>query len=102
QVHIYAGLLSILVFALHSGLHLPHGPMGWALMTLFAGVAGSGVMGLAMTRTFPPLLRAHGPEVIYEQIPALRRRLRERAEQIVVNAVEQHEATVISDFYLHR
>ena len=102
QIHIYAGLLSILVFVLHAGLRLPHGPIGWMLALLFAGVAGSGLVGLVMSRTFPALLRVRGPEVIFEQIPRLRRRVREQAEQLVLQAVEQQQSTVIADFYVQR
>lgn len=102
QIHIYAGLLSILVFVLHAGPRLPHGPLGWMLTVLFAGVAGSGVIGLVMSRTFPALLRARGPEVIFEQIPVLRRIVRERAEQLVLQTVEQQQSTVIADFYVER
>src|SRR5262249_49752973 len=66
QLHIYVGLLSVLVFLLHAGTHLPHGPLGWVLEGLYAGVAGSGLVGLLMSRAFPPLLRSRGEEVIFE------------------------------------
>jgi hypothetical protein len=72
------------------------------LTALYLGVAASGVLGLTISRVFPPLLRARGPEVIFEQIPIFRRRLRERAEQLVLEAVTQFRATLIADFYLDR
>jgi hypothetical protein len=102
QLHIYLGLLTILVFFLHAGLRRPHGPLGWALEILFAGVAGSGLVGLLISRTYPALLRARGPEVIFEQIPHLRRRLREEAEQQVVDAVTQLRSTHVAAFYTQR
>jgi hypothetical protein len=102
QLHIYIGLLTILVFVLHSGARLPRGPLGWVLTALYIGVAGSGVPGLVISRVFPALLRARGPEVIFEQIPALRRRLREQAELLVLDAVTRFQATIIAEIYMRR
>src|ERR1043166_9608560 len=31
QLHIYLGLLTLLFFFLHAGLHVPHGLLGWML-----------------------------------------------------------------------
>src|SRR4051812_36745386 len=53
QFHIYAGLLTVLVFVLHAGPHLPRGPLGWVMEVLFVGVAGSGLVGLGLSRAFP-------------------------------------------------
>lgn len=102
QLHIYFGLLTVLVFVLHAGLHLPHSALGWIMEILFVGVAGSGLVGLLMSRTFPPQLRSRGEEVIFEQIPVLRRRLQEQAERLVLQASEQGQSTVLADFYLRR
>jgi hypothetical protein len=102
QLHIYLGLLTILVFVLHAGLHFPRGPLGWILETLFVGVAGSGLVGLLMSRAFPALLRARGEEVIFEQIPVRRLLVRERVEQLVLDAAGQVRSTLIADFYRER
>src|SRR5258708_28063570 len=56
QLHIYLGLLTILMFFLHAGVHVPHGLLGWFVAVLFAGVAGSGLFGLVISRTYPILL----------------------------------------------
>jgi hypothetical protein len=102
QFHIYAGLLSIVVFMLHSGGRLPHGPIGWFVGTLYIGVAASGVLGLIMSRVFPILLRARGPEIIYEQIPEAQRQVRLQAETLVIEAVSKYHASLIADFYMNR
>jgi hypothetical protein len=99
QVHIYVGLLTCVVFLLHAGLQFPGAALGWILWLLFALIAGSGLVGLLISRTFPVFLRALGEEVIYEQIPVYRRRLQEQAEQLVVDAVAQLHSTHIATFY---
>jgi hypothetical protein len=102
QVHVYAGLVSIAVFAAHVRYGLPRGGLEWTLFLLYAGVAGSGVAGLVVTRTFPPRLNTRGENVIFERIPRLRRRLREEAESIVLASVETGNVTTISDLYRAR
>jgi len=102
QVHIYLGLLTILVFGLHVGAHLPRGWLGWSLEALFVGVAGSGLIGLTISRTYPALLTARGPEVILEQIPILRKHLREQADQLVLEAAAELHSTYVADYYTQR
>src|SRR5262245_6807112 len=102
QLHIYVGLLTVLVFILHAGLHLPHGPLGWVMEALFASVAGSGLLGLLMSRAFPRLLRSRGEEVIFEHIPVACRRLRERAERLILDAAGKTHSSLLGDFYLRR
>ena len=102
QLHVYVGVLTILVFILHAGPHLPHGPLGWVMEVLFIGVAGSGLLGLLMSRVFPRLLRSRGEEVIFEHIPVARRRLQERAERLVLDATEKTHSSLIADFYMAR
>jgi hypothetical protein len=102
QLHIYLGLLTILVFGLHAGRSLPFGPLGWILTALFAGAAGSGILGLIISRSYPAHLRARGPEVLFEQIPLLRRHLRDQAEKVVLEAAEQLHSTHVAVFYMQR
>jgi hypothetical protein len=102
QLHIYLGLLTILVFLLHAGVRVPHGLLGLSLAVLFAGVAGSGLFGLVISRTYPTLLRARGPEVIFEQIPVLRRYLREEAERLILAVATEQHSPAVADFYLRR
>jgi len=102
QFHIYIGLLSIVVFLVHSGARLPHGPLGWFVGTLYLAVAASGILGLVISRVFPVLLRARGPEIIFEQIPEAQRQVRLQAEALVVEAVSKFHASLIADFYMNR
>ncbi len=102
QAHIWLGLLACFSFLLHSGAALPSGVLERGLAVLFLMSAGSGLLGLYLSRRIPPMLRTRGEEVIFERIPGLLRRLRERAEDLVVRAVEQTGSTAISDYYTRR
>lgn len=102
QFHIYVGFLSVFLFLLHIGLRLPDGPFEITLALLFAGAAGSGVVGLVLSRAIPPRLAARGQEVLFERIPVFRRQLRDRAEQLVFESVERAGGATLANFYTAR
>ncbi|MEX0742151.1 MAG: hypothetical protein WD079_05085 [Phycisphaeraceae bacterium] len=99
QAHIYVGLLAVVVFAWHTGLRLPRGPLEASLAAAYLLTTATGIFGLWLSRAVPPRLTTRGQEVIYERIPAMRRTLRERAERLAVEAVEESRSTVLADFY---
>ncbi len=102
QFHVYAGWLSIVLFALHVGPRLPDGRLEMTLAVLFVLVAGSGVVGLVLSRTLPGRLTGRGEEVIFERIPIFIARLREAAEEVVLRSAQETESTTIADFYAAR
>ncbi len=102
QFHVYAGWLSIVLFALHVGPRLPDGRLETTLAVLFVLVAGSGVVGLVLSRTLPGRLTGRGEEVIFERIPIFIARLREAAEDVVLRSAQETESTTIADFYAAR
>lgn len=99
QFHIYVGWLTGLVFMLHLGFKLPNGWMETMLATTFCLVFISGVVGLMLTRVLPQSLARKGEHVIYERIPGLQLRLRRRAENLVLDAVQDTQSSTIADFY---
>lgn len=99
QLHIYVGLLSVALFALHTGLRVPDGYLEIALFCLYCVVAGSGLAGLGLSRMLPRRLSARGEEVIFERIPIFMRHLREHSEGLVVKSVKEGKSTVMADFY---
>jgi hypothetical protein len=101
QLHLYVGLLSVVLFVFHVGLRIPNGALEVTLALLFAGVAGSGVIGIALSRAIPGRLTILGNEVIFERIPRYRRDLQQQAEAIVLKSVKEG-ATTLSDFYTRR
>jgi len=99
QIHIYVGLLSCVLFGLHTGWRIPTGTFEVTLATLFYLVAISGILGLAISRWLPARLTAYGENVIFERIPALRAGVRREVEEMVVESIGKSQSSAIADFY---
>lgn len=99
QLHIYVGWLSVAIYLLHAGPGVPEGILERALALVFLLVAGSGLLGLLLTRTLPPRLARRGEEVIFERIPGFLERLRREAEEHAVESVSRTSSMAIADFY---
>jgi len=99
QFHIYAGLISFVVFFFHTGWRLPTGPFESILYVMFILLSGSGFIGLYLTRTVPKSLAHRGREVIFERIPRFVRELKEQAEALVLESVAVNDSTILSDYY---
>ncbi len=102
QAHIYAGLGTAGLFAMHAGARLPSGLLESTLALLYMATFASGLVGLYWTRTIPRRLSRVGEEVLYERIPALRGTLRDRAQATVLRAVRTAGATTLGEFYNER
>lgn len=100
QLHIYVGLGSFAVFALHIGFRIPDGNLESILAALYLTVFGSGLYGVYITRTIPRKLTSVGEEVIFERIPQFKRNLARRAQTIVLDACES--TPVLANFYVNR
>ncbi len=99
QVHIYVGFFTAALFAVHVGMRIPGGWFESVLAWLYVLVMVSGIGGLAMSRIIPKRLTTRGGEVLYEQIPAVRRALADEAESLALKAVAEAKNTTIMDFY---
>src|SRR5437016_2431288 len=75
QFHIYAGLLTVTLFAVHVGYHSPRGWFQGTLACLYLLVVLSGFFGLFISRAIPKRLTTRGGEVLFERIPAIRKQL---------------------------
>jgi hypothetical protein len=102
QFHIYAGLLSMVLFLIHIGFKAPRGWLEMVLAALFVAVSLSGVVGLAISRWVPSRLTLHGENVIFERIPALRSEINKEAEALALASVSRTHSTTIADFYEQR
>ncbi|MHC4995396.1 MAG: hypothetical protein ACYTGQ_10120, partial [Planctomycetota bacterium] len=102
QLHIYVALLSAVIFGFHTGFRVPNGVIEVGLASLYLLTFLSGLCGLFLSRAIPPRLAVRGPEVLFERIPMLRRELRKKAEDLVIESVEKTNATTLSDFYADR
>ena len=50
RIHLYVGLLSIVLYLFHTGARVPNGALEGTLAALFIGVAVSGIVGLILSR----------------------------------------------------
>ncbi len=100
QIHIYAGIFSVVLFFVHVGFRLPNGTLEIFLSILFAIVALSGFFGLFISRWLPPRVTSSGESLVYERIPAHRQQLRKEVEKLVVDAERESGSSAIGDFYL--
>ena len=100
QFHVYAGLATIVLFGLHINWHWPTGWLECTLAALYAIVTLSGLVGLFISRAFPKRMTSRGGEVVFEEIPAIRRALAEQAEALAMKAATDTKAATISEFYL--
>ena len=102
QAHIYLALCSVVIFGLHVGWRIPNGMLETSLAILFLATFASGLLGLYWTRTLPRHLARASEEIIYERIPMLRTRIRERAEELVLSTVRDAGVTTLGEFYNNR
>jgi hypothetical protein len=102
QWHLYIGLGSVGVFAMHVGPSWPQGILDALLAGVYLLTTASGLLGLYWTRTIPRQLARVGEETIYERIPALRAEVRRRADAAILESVGACGATTLADFYLAR
>ncbi len=100
QFHIYVGLLTAVVFAVHIGFRIPNGTFEVCLAIAYLAVFLSGVAGLILSRIIPPRLASRGEEVIFERIPVFIRRLREEVEGLVMQCITEADTSAVPTFYV--
>lgn len=117
RFHIYVGWFTFVLFVLHVDFRVPTGFLETALASLFFVVAVSGVLGLWISKTYPPRITRHelafvaksededrksGEELIFERLPIYVRQVRESAEELVIRSGEESRSSSIADFYTDR
>ena len=100
QLHIYTGLLCLLLFLLHTNFSLPNGPFEIILWILYMTMTVSGLVGVLLSRLLPHRISARGERVIFERIPILRAQIARDIEQLAMTSVRETRASTIADFYL--
>lgn len=87
QVHIWGGLLFLLLMLLHTSFGFPGGTLVTVLWVLSIWVVASGLAGLWLQRSVPRLLDATSSfEVNLYRIPELVANLRQRAESLAARS----------------
>ena len=102
QLHIYIGLVAVVVFVLHIGMRVPNGTLESILAALFVLVAASGMLGLAISRIFARRLTVRGGEILFDRIPRKLGRLRRAAERVVQRCLVDSESSILPEFYVSR
>jgi hypothetical protein len=102
QGHIYVGMGTVGMFAVHAGTVWPTGWLDASLAVVYLLTVGSGLAGLYLTRMIPTQLARVGDEIIYEKIPAFRRQVWRQADEAVLESVSASGATTLADFYTSR
>ena len=102
QLHIYAGLLTGVLFAVHVGYRVPNGILETTLAVLYAAVFLSGIGGLILSRTLAVRMTSRGEEVLYDRIPVTVRRIKEEVQTLVLSCISEAEISMIPDFYHRR
>lgn len=102
QLHVWLGVVTVVVFFLHAGVGLPDGGIDTVLWTLVMALLVTGLIGIALSRLVPRMLTEHGERVIFERIPRYRAQLAREAEELATNAVQEIESVTLATFYAHR
>lgn len=100
QFHIYAGFLTVILFAVHINFRPPTGWFETVLAWLYILVTASGIFGLVVTRSIPKRLTTRGGEVLFERIPAIRHHLQEQVETLALKTMPEVRSTTVADFYV--
>lgn len=100
QWHLYAGLVSVVLFFLHAGFAPPSGVVETILAVIFLLVAGSGVIGIVISRALPVQMTRSGEPLVYERIPRYRREIEVAVRELAVKAEKTCGSSSIPDFVL--
>ena len=102
QFHVYTGIYSGLVFAIHVGWHIPNGLFEGVLALIYLFTFCSGLVGLFLSRSFAKRLATSGGEILFTRIPAQVAVLRLEVESLVMNYLAQSDSTALPEFYATR
>lgn len=100
QFHIYAGLLSIFLYGLHTNFRIPTGNLEFTLALLFAIVTVSGILGLFISRYLPRMMVRSGEALTFEKISAYETRLRREVEDLIEDTEKKNGASALGDAYV--
>ena len=98
QIHVYLGLICVLLFLLHTSFRLPNGIFEILLWVTCVLLFVTGIFGLIISRRLPPRLRA-GERILFERIPGFRAQLSNEAEALAFNSLDETGNTAVANFY---
>jgi hypothetical protein len=98
--HVGGGFLALALFWLHGRVLWPLGLHEQALALAFYLLTISGIVGWLLQRIYPRQLSDTGREIIFERIPAEIARLRESAEQLVLDCTRGTGSDTVARHYM--
>lgn len=99
QLHVVGGLLALSLYWLHTHVLWPKGAYEQFLTGLFYLVTGSGVGGYLLQRIYPSHLTQSDVEIIFERIPIELVELREEAQNLIFECIEQSKSATLARYY---
>ncbi|MEQ8710376.1 MAG: hypothetical protein RIC36_15410 [Rhodospirillales bacterium] len=98
-LHIVIGLLSVVLFWLHTGTFWSLGLYEQVLMLLFYGACLTGITGYAIQRIIPARLIQTEYEVIFERIPGEIAEIRAEVESLILRCTDVSGADTLARHY---
>lgn len=98
QIHLYAGILSLVLFVLHVGW-FNGGWLELMLGSLFLWIGGTGLYLWYLSYRIPKRLLAVGRDVILEEIPRLQQQHAEKAYDLAIKSTQLGEGITLADYY---
>jgi hypothetical protein len=99
NAHLVLGAVAVPLYFQHAGGLWPGGFYEQAIAVCFYTVMLSGIAGYAFERLLPTRLVHLESEMIYERIPSEIAALRERAQELVVKAVQETGSDTLGRYY---
>lgn len=98
QVHLYAGVLSLVLFVLHVGW-FNGGWLELMLGSLFLWIGGTGVYLWYLSKRIPKRLLGVGRDVVLEEIPHMQQQQAEQAYELALKSTQLGEGVTLADYY---
>jgi hypothetical protein len=98
QVHLYAGVLSLVLFVLHIGW-FNGGWLELMLGSLFLWIGGTGVYLWFLSKRIPKRLLGVGRDVVLEEIPHMQQQQAEQAYELALKSTQLGEGVTLADYY---
>lgn len=102
RVHSWLGAFGVGAFLVHTGGSLPRGGADVALWIVFVVVAGLGIFGAFVQKTFPGRLRRRGEPVLFDRIDPFRRQLAREVAELVERSIDVSASSTVADLYRSR
>ena len=99
RLHIVIGLLSVVLFWLHTGTFWALGLYEQVLMLLFYGACLTGIIGYAIQRIIPARLIQTEYEVLFERIPGEIAEIRAEVESLILRCTDVSGADTLARHY---